>query len=132
MVAIRQLGRIPLRIGWAKRIMHSCHILTAHDRCRIQGRLDQQSRIGEARVAERRQTLQRGSEHPAKVIVEQGFGVRPRPLRVDILAALLQVSLVEAAEASLELRTAARRVGNACVRTCSYRWSPYSFKKNIY
>src|SRR3546814_18386804 len=59
--------------------------------------------MGEARVAERRQTLQRGSEHPAKAIVEQGFGVRQRPLRVEILAALLPVSLVEAAEASREI-----------------------------
>src|SRR3546814_17478023 len=32
---------------------------------------------------------------------------------------------------SLKIRSEARRVGKDCVSTCSCRWSPYNYKKNI-
>src|SRR3546814_18101266 len=50
-------------------------------------------------------------------------------LRCNIETALASLSLQDAACA--DGRSEERRVGNECVRTCSYRWSPYHYKTNL-
>ena len=97
--------------------MNARAIVAAHDGSWVEGRLNQQSRIGESGVTQSAQAAQRWLEHALKVIVEHRLGVRQRPDRVEVVAALLQVTLVEAAQTSREVfrPVTGRRVGQVAL-----------------
>lgn len=97
-VPVRQGRRIGRSVIRPKRVVDQSTISAAHDLRWIERRADHHPRIGQAGIAQLGQALQRRLEHPLEMLVERYLRCGQRSKRVKVLALLLEVPAVEAAQ----------------------------------